>query len=657
MTVVNLEVSERGPYQGGVPFGETGPYEYLVGVMHFAVDPTSPANQLICDIDLAPTNARGQVEFSAQFHLLAPLDAPRDGRLLVDSPNRGNMTALGMFNRALRRDSATADVDPGNGYLMRSGYSVLSVAIQWDTPQSPERLRATFPEAIRAGHRLQGPAFVQWWGNELTHQHLLSDAGHAPYPTADVTDPHATLTVRDHHDAAPRLVPREEWQFARLADGVAVVDPRYCLLRAGFQPGKVYELTYTAEGAPLIGLAFAGFRDAASFFKYATAAEGNPCAGRIRYAYGWGQSMNGRWLREYLYWGFNRDEQGRVAYDALMPHTGSSRRGEFNFRFGQPSTNILRAPGNVYPFAFEATPDSSTAESRGLLDRSRTNGSMPKVLCVNSGMEYWWSGASLAHTTLDGKRDLDPPSDVRTYYLAGTQHGAGSLPLTNRTAEDFVASNPVNVQDYRPALRALLDAMDLWVRKGVEPPASRVPRIADNTAVSREDCIERISRIPGVTCPRYLPQRLRLTFVPTADSAEIQYPPTENGAYPVVVSAYDGDCNDVAGIRLPEVGVPLATYTGWNVRDASMGEAGLMTSGSPLLGSTIPFARTRRERETTSDPRASIEERYPNKEAFLAEVRRYAVQLVAERLLLEEDVECCAAMAAERWDEIVGTAN
>jgi hypothetical protein len=511
-------------------------------------------------------------------------------------------------------------------------------------------MRANFPEALRDARRLQGPAFVQWWGNSGSYQQLLSDAGHTPYPTANVEDPHATLTVRDHHDGPARLIPREEWQFARMVNGAPVVDARYCCLPAGFQPGKVYELTYTAEGAPVIGLGFAGYRDAASFFKYAGAEDGNPLAGLVRHAYGWGQSMNGRWLREYLYWGFNRDEAGRQVYDALMPHIGSSRRGEFNFRFGQPSTNILRAPGNVYPFAFEATPDAATGDNRGLLDRSRANGSMPKVVCANSGMEYWWSGASLAHTTVDGTRDFDPPADVRTYYLAGTQHAPGALPLTHRTVEGFVASNPINVQDYRPAMRALLDVMDQWVRNGVEPPASRVPRIADGTAATREDCLERIGRIPGATCPRYLPQRMRLRFAPTADPAEVQYPPAEEGALRVLVSAYDRDCNEVAGIRLPEVGVPLGTYAGWNVRDASMGEPGLMTSGSPLMGSTLPFARTRSEREATGDPRASIEERYTSKEAFLSEVRRYALQLVAERLLLDEDVEGCVAMAAARWD-------
>ena len=310
----------------------------------------------------------------------------------------------------------------------------------------------------------------------------------------------------------------------------------------------------------------------------------------------------------------------------------------------------------MYPFAFEPTPTPHGHEPRGLLDRSRANDSMPKVLCVNSGMEYWWSGASLAHTTVDATQDLEPPADVRTYYLAGTQHSPGALPLTNRTVDDFLASNPINVQDYRPAMRALLDVMDHWVREGVEPPVSRVPRLADGTASSREDFIEDLSRVPGITFPSHLPHRLRLSFgsTPVEEPVEVQYPLTESGAYPVVVSAGDRDGNDVAGIRLPEVGVPLGTYTGWNVRDASMGEAGLMTSGSPLFGSTIPFARDKLAREAAGDPRASIEERYASKADYLGQVRHYALQLVGERFLLEEDVEHCVEQAAARWDAFTG---
>jgi hypothetical protein len=338
----------------------------------------------------------------------------------------------------------------------------------------------------------------------------------------------------------------------------------------------------------------------------------------------------------------------------MLPHIGSSRRGEFNLRFGQPSTNILRAPGNLYPFAFEATPDPATEENRGLLERSRKDGSMPKLLSSNSGMEYWWSGASLTHTTVDGTRDFDPPDDVRTYYLSGTQHAPGALPLTDKNPDGFLAQQPMNTLDYRPAMRALLVALDRWVRAGVAPPPNRVPRIDNGTAVSRESLGAVYGRIPGAHFPSHMPQRLRMDYGPEPDEGVVEYPPRESGTYPVLVSALDDDGNDRAGIRLPDVAVPLATYAGWNTRAESMGSPGLMTSGAPLFGSTWVFPKTASERAAMNDPRPAIDERYASKQDYLARVEAAARDLVSQRYMLEEDVERCLKVAGDKWDAFRG---
>ncbi len=654
MPVTSLEIQERGPLSGGEAFGDAGPYEYVTGILNFTADPKHQANAVICDLGLAPTNADGLVDYRSQFHLLKPVNAPSGGRMLVDSLNRGNMTTMSMFNSAVRRSDGDPDVNPGNGFLMRMGYSVLSVGIQWDPPESPERIRAWFPEALENGQRITGQSFVQWWPNKVTPHQLLSDAGHKPYPTADTGDQSAVLTVREHQDGAPTTIARESWQFAKEEDGKPVANPDYVYLEGGFQPGKVYEITYTTVGAPVVGLGFLAYRDATSFFKHGTEAEGNLLAGAADHAYGWGQSMNGRWLREYLYWGLNRDETGRVVFDGMFAHIGSSRRGEFNMRFGQPSTNILRAPGNIYPFAFEATLEPDLDQNRGLLDRSLADGSMPKLIHTNSGMEYWWSGASLGHTSVDATEDIDPPNDVRLFHLSGAQHSPGVLPLSDRNVDGFQAQQPLNTFDYRPAMRALLTALDLWAREGVEPPSNRVPRIGEGTAVAREDLKDTYTKIPGSAWPVHLPQRLRLDFGPDPDGGVLSYPPKEAGSYPTVVSALDEDCNEVAGIRLPDVSVPLATYTGWNTRHELMGSPGLMTSGSPLFGSTLVFPKTRDERVAGNDPRASIDERYESKERYLSQVRAAAERLVEERYLLTEDVERCLSVAADKWDAFRG---
>lgn len=650
MPVTRIEIVKRGSLGDGQAFGAIGSYEYLSGILHFASDPNHPRHGVICDLKLAPRNAEGHVAHRAEFHLLKPLNPPRDGRLLVDSINRGNMTAVSMFNSVARRTDGNPDVAAGNGFLFREGYSVLSIGVQWDPPESPERMRAWYPEALREGKRITGRSFVQWWPNHASAHQLLSDAGHKPYPTADIGDRDAVLTVRDHQDGAPAVIARDRWRFARAVDGKPMPDPNYVYLDGGFEAGKVYEITYTAIGAPVVGLAYLAFRDAASFLKHAVSQDGNPLASTIKYTYAWGQSMNGRWLRELLYWGLNRDEAGRVVFDGMLPHVGSSRRGEFNIRFGQPSTNILRAPGNTYPFAFEATPEPTLGENRGLLDRTRADHSMPKLIHVNSGMEYWWSGASLGHTTVDGARDFDPPADVRIYYLAGAQHGPGALPLSDRNPDGFQAKQPLNTLDYRLAMRALLTALDRWVREGVEPPPSRVPRIDEGTAVSRESLKEKYTSIPGSAWLSHIPQRLRMSFGRGAEAGIVDYPPVESGTYPVLVSAMDADCNDVAGIRLPDVAAPLATYTGWNVRHESMGQAGLMTSGAPLFGATLVFPRTRADRAARGDPRVSIEERYDSKATYLAKVRAAAETLVAQRYMLAEDIERVLAVAGQKWD-------
>lgn len=655
MPVTHIEVLDRGLLAGGVAFGDIGSYEYLAGTLHFATDPEHPTNAVISDLSLAPRRADGLVEYRSQFHLLKPATPPSRGRLIADVVNRGNMTALGMFNASPRRTNGDPNVDPGNGFLMREGYSLLSVGIQWDPPDSPERLRAWFPEAMEGGERLTGTSHIQWWPNRAVTTQQLSDAGHHPYRTADIDDPDAVLTVREHHDAPPEIIPRHSWRFARLEDGAVTPDTGYVTLDGDFQPGKVYELTYRTTGAPIIGLGFLAYRDAASFLRHEDADAGNPLAGALSHAYGWGQSMSGRWLREYLYWGLNRDEAGRQVFDGMFCHLGSSRRGEFNLRFGQPSTNILRAPGNTYPFAFDATPDPVAGANEGLLDRSRANASMPKLFHVNSAMEYWWSGASLAHTTVDGERDIDLPEDVREYHLSGTQHTPGSLPLRMTTPDGFQAQQPLNTLDYRPVMRALLVALDRWVRAGELPPPSHLPRIADGTAVTRESLQEAHVTIPGAAWVRPLPQRRRLDFGPDFDSDPrhrvASYPPREGEAYPVLVSSLDDDGNEIAGIRLPEITVPLATYTGWNVRHEAMGGAGLMTSGSPLFGSTLPFPATRAERIARGDPRLAIEERYASRDDYLSLVRGAALALVEDHLLLEEDVEVCVRAAAQTWDE------
>lgn len=641
MTVVSCAISSRQPVAGGAEFGESGAYEEIRGTFGFSVDPRHPDHAVVTDIGLAPTESDGRVHFESDFILLRPTRASGRGGLLYDVLNRGNRTALTTLNDAEGDRGPTVNV--GNGFLQRHSFSVLFCGWQHDVPAG---LEIRVPEAMENGQRIRGQTFIQWQLAKPAESLLLSDAGHRPLLAADLDEPTAMLTVREHPDAPAETIERSRWRFGRAENGQVSADPKYVHLEGGFQPGFVYEITYMTEGAPVIGLGFIAMRDSVSFLRYAREAEGNPCAGTLDRAYSFGRSQTGRYQREFMYLGLNRDEQERIVFDGMLIHTGSSRRGEFNIRFGQPSTNIMRSPSALFPTNYSGQTDPVTGQTDGLLTRLQKKNAVPKIIAANTCVEYWWSGASLAHTDVEGKVDVPPPPEVRIYHLAGTQHGQGSLPLSDRTEAGARLEYPLNTIDYRPMLRAALVSLDRWVRDGTEPAPSLHPRVADGTAVRRES-LEGAYAAIGVKLPSALPQRKRLDFGPRAGQGILEYPPEEGPAFGTLVSAVDGDVNEIGGVRPIDLRAPLASYTGWTRRHADIGAAGHFI---PLLGATHLFPRTAAQRAARNDPRASIEERYASRDDYIAQARAAAAAMVVEGHLLVEDVEQVVSQAAERYD-------
>ena len=379
------------------------------------------------------------------------------------------------------------------------------------------------------------------------------------------------------------------------------------------------------------------------------AREGNPCAGHIQHAYGFGRSQSGRFLRHFLYLGLNQDEQDRSVFDGLIPLVAGGGRGEFNQRFGQPSNANKYSVKNLFPFHDTTQTDPETGRTDGLLARLATTGKVPKIFFINTSAEYWSGHAALTHTDLDGKRDLAPAEPVRIYHFAGTQHGPGNLQLTDTGAADEArGQHRPNAVDYRPLLRAALVNLDSWVTTGQAPPPSCHARMDDGTAVPPAHTAATFQAIPEVRFPAYLRCIARLDFGPGIDAGIATIlPPRIGQPYANLVAAVDADGNERAGIRLPDITVPLATYTGWNVRHADIGGPGQTLS---LLGSTIPFPATRAERQATGDPRLSIEERYPSREDYLQRVRQAAEVLVQQRHLLAEDLPTILEQAAQRYD-------
>ena len=654
MAVSQLRITSRNLFAGGAAFGDAGPYERLDGRVDVAVDPAHPANALIADLDRAPRDDRGLVVCSADVSILTPADPGRGNRrVLLDVLNRGKRRALKYFNAAGEDEDPAVHLDPGNGFLMRHGYTVAWCGWQYDVPDAPGLLRLSTPDAVTPeGTPISGRIMVTYQPNAPSVVQPLAHAGHRPYPAMDVGEADALLLERDYEDAEPRRVPRETWSFARVEGGAVLPDACHVHFPEGFKPGKTYQFVYTTVGAPVVGLGLTAVRDFVSFLKHGAASDGNPCAGTLDYAYGFGASQSGRFLRLLLYLGLNRDEADRTVFDGLIPHIAGGRRGEFNQRFGQPSNTEKRSAGCLFPFTDVEQTDPDTGASGGLLSRLAESGVMPKVMLTNSSSEYWRGDGSLVHTDVGAARDVPSGDGVRVYHFAGTQHASGIYPPTDATPVDgFRAQQQFNCVDYTPLLRAALVNLDRWAASGVEPPASRHPHVAQGTAVKPEEVGPRFTAIPGVGFPAHIPHLSRLDFGPDADKGVLsRVPGLVGAAYPGLVSAVDDDGNEVAGVRLPDVAVPLATYAGWNLRHPDIGGSDQVMDILGLFGSTIPFPATEAERRGRGDPRRSIEERYGSRDGYLDRVRRAAEELAAQRFLLEEDVEEVVRQAGERYD-------
>jgi len=631
--VTRIEITSRTDVLAGKSFGSVGPYQKLSGKVYFAVDPTHPRNNAIVDLDKAARDATGRVEFSADLYVLAPADSARgNGVALFDVLNRGRKNILRDFNRSGQALDPSTEADFGDGFLMRQGYTLVWVGWQFDIPDRGGLLGLNAPPALDHGKPITGRVSTSFVPNTADPVYPLDNMGRyadtTRYPPVDPASAANTLTVRDGFLAAPTTVPREQWQFGRVKDGQVVPDISGIYLKGGFQPGHLYELSYEAKGTVVAGLGFAAIRDLASAVKHQ---QGGPV--RARFAYAYGPSQDGRFLREFMYAGFNADEQDRRVFDGVIANiAGAGRSGDFNVRFARPN-GLAFYVASLFPYLDLDQLDPATGKTDGIL-MHLTPEHQPKIFYTNSSCEYWGGGraAALTHTTLDATRDAMVPDNVRIYLFAGTQHVPGGyLPSQGE------GQQKPNDNAYSWAHRALLVAMDRWVRDDIAPPASAHPRLADNTLVDRDKVA--FPSIPGVRSPRTIPAGYR---------ADLGKPP-KAPALPILVPQVDADGNELSGIRMPNLTVPLATYTGWNFRNRSIGQPEEVL---PLTGSFIAFPVTKAAREQAQDPRLSIEERYEGRARYEALVSDAATRLIQQNYLLSEDAPRVVQQALARWDEL-----
>lgn len=619
--VARIEVIERSPVLDGRPFA-AGAYERVVARIHFELDPQQASNKVLADIALAPRGRSGHVEFSADLYLLQPSDPQRsNGTLLVEIPNRGGKGMLGRFCYARGSlDPRTAE-ELGDAWLLDQGYTLAWIGWQWDVPAG-ERLLLRLHAPVIQG--VKGVVRSEFLPTERTTRMPLADRNHAAYPA--LNEP-AALTVRDGVLGRRRRIDPARWRFTQ--DRTAIE------MASGFEPGRLYELVYRAADPRLSSAGLAAVRDAVAFFKHppkdGAFAAPSP---RVERAIGFGISQSGRYLRTFLYTGMNEDELGRIVFDGVWADVAGAGRVFLNQRFAQPSRdgwaywNTLY-PTDLFPFSDTPQPAWNAAGSDGLLMHLPPK-AIPKLFLTNGSWEYWNRCAALVHTNVTGEIDAPLHSSTRLYVLSGSQHGPGRLPSMNPELQ-----HPSNPNDTRPFFRALLAALQEWVKDGRQPPPSQFPTLADGQLV-RPGGIGWPRKAPAAP-PRYPKQAFDLDFGAEFETKGIisVEPPRIVARFPVLVPRVDEDGIDLGGIRMPVVAVPLGTFTGWNLRHPNTGAPEQIGGAA---GSFFAFDAS------------EIARRYPNREEYLRRIEAAAQELVRKRFLLEADRGRIAQHAGELWD-------
>ena len=656
--ITRLFIDTRESFAAGFEFPITGPYEKIVGRVYGEVAPSNRLNKIIVNLKKAPRNKSGNVEYWSDFCILKPVDMARGNRkIFFDAPNRGSKRILSFLNDAPAANNPSTIEHAGNGFLMGRGYAVVWCGWQGDLTAAKNSLVLGVPVAKENGDEIARQVRTEIVVTEtgIHSQPLSGDERVKSYPAVSLDKVGASLTIREKSYGKRILVPAEEWEFARAdpsgqnrRDVVPVPSAVDLYLRSGFIPGHIYELIYTAKNPLVLGLGFAAVRDFVSFLRYELqdrAGNDNPLASdknqsNIRYAYAWGRSQSGRFLRDFVYHGFNEDEARRRVFEAVAPHVAGGGRCFLNYEFARPVTSSQQHTNQLepelFPHTYNVIKDAHTGRLDGILKRPKTD---PYIFHTQTSTEYWQKRGCLAHT--DGKgRDLALPQNVRIYVIASAQHNSpfGSEPEFDDTQQMI---NPLPAGD---VLRALMVALDWWVTHGLTPPPSRYPTVKGGWLVAPDQRSTGFPKIPGVRYNALHNRQLFLDYGADVLHGRIDNHPPKPlgiGAYTILVPKVDRDGNDLCGIRLPAVQIPIGTYTGWNLQSASLAEDEL----NGLLGSFIPFAKTKTERRKTGDPRLSLGERYRDPADYVRQFSRAARELVEQRYLLAEDADRMIAEA------------
>ena len=659
--ITNIVITAKtSPAFGGMSFGTVGQYEQLDGTASGEIDPKDPRNAVIQDIELAPRNSRGMVEYSMDFSIVKPIDTSRGNHtILYDVVNRGNKSSP-----SLNIGGSTSSV--GDGFLETEGYTLvwsgwegdITSGIKINLPVAQNRDGSIITARVRAEYILTTPA------------NTVSVTAAPPYEAISTSNAGATLTERVHQDDPKSPIDNGDWAFADCSSAPFPGTPSTAMvcLKDGFDTNHIYELVYTAKNPTVAGIGFAATRDFNSFLRGADGDNGNkdqgktdaaakspanPLGDSIDYAIIYGSSQSGRWIRTFLQLGFNEGVDHERVFEGAIPHKASNR-GAFNVRFAQPTRlsgtqhTEKQFPGQESPQTWDDAFDPIAGISAGQLDRCRKSDTCPKITATITDTEYWQALMALNTTDARGKRDLEIPSNVRIYHFAGTQHGGGdplAQPPTVQPQPPVNCQLPVNSNPFIPGQRALLVDLQQWITHGTEPPRSLYPTLRRSSLVPVGQI--KIPYIPAVnfTLPGLYAQRFHLDRGADFDERDISgvmdEPPVVGAAYAALAPQVDADGNDIDGLRNTNMQAPLGTYSGWNIRKAGFSEG----DSCDLTGAFIPFFETKAQRIAAGDQRLSLQERYPTHADYVAKVTMAANQLVKQRLLLQQDADLIISQA------------
>jgi hypothetical protein len=664
--VVKLVVEQRTAFVGGVDWGKAGPYEMLRGIAYMEADPHNPHDAVIVDLENAPRNAKGLVEFSTQFMILKPVHMQRSNHKIFYAVNNRGNNLEGLLTATTASQVSGTDA----GYALTQGYVVVDAGWEGDVIPAPTKLLASLPRARNAnGSPVTGPMRYEYSdraaGSFTTN--LEGTAGFLSYEAADTNTAHASFSVADSESGPKTLIAPNRWAFGSCPTGQSSLVPTnidLCYFD-GFDNTKIYELIYEAKNPIVMGLGFATTRDIASFLRNETrddAGNPNPVGPGIRRAYAAGGSQTGGYLRDYIYLGFNEDEMGRKVFDGIIPWIAGTDRVFINVRFADPNTYSEQDRQHNYlqssypPFTYAVTTDPLSGIHDGIMKRPRTD---PLVMQVDSESEFWQLHGSL--NVVDGVgHPVAIPDNVRLYFVGNTAHAflSGSF-LFPTPGTASLCSNPTPGSGIGwETLRATLRNMDRWAvgrgrdqheddqgeddegehGEGIEPPRSNYPNLLDGTLVTLIEAAAAFPGIPNVSFPTVYDTYELLDFGHLFDShggiLTIQ-PPLNGPIYAIRLPKTDANGIQLAGVHQIESRVPLGTTTGWNLRTPAHRGPNLCV----LTGSYFPFAITRAERLLSGDPRPSLEETYGSHEGFVSAVKKAAHALVRERFLLKVDAD------------------